>query len=590
MLAGLYVIVIKYKTLRSVIMTKKLTISVGQFTSEGVKPINQDCHGVTIPGEPLLSSKGVAIALADGISSSNVSQIASATAINGFMQDYYSTSDAWSVKTSAQRVLKATNSWLYAQTQNSPHRFNKDKGFICTFSAIIFKSNTAHLFHSGDSRIYSVVENNLEQLTTDHRHVVDAETSYLTRALGVHDTLEMDYKTLPLNVGDTFILATDGVYEFLSSKHITKTIHQSSTLDEAAETLVKDAFESGSDDNLTIQIARVDSLPDQYVEEVHQQVHQLPAAPQLSARMDFDGYTVIRDIYISSRSHVFLAEDNDTKEKVVLKTPSAEMRNNQAYLESFLMEDWIAKRVNNAHVLKAIEPTRKRNFLYIVTEFIEGQTLAQWMADNPSPSIESVRNIVEQVAKGLQAFHRQEMVHQDLRPNNIMIDADGTVKIIDFGATKVAGISEVVELNEGIVGTAQFSAPEYFLGELGTAQSDLFSLGVITYKMLSGDLPYGNAISRTTNRRSQGRLTYQPILSEENSIPAWVDYAISKATNIDPFKRYTEVSEFIYELKHPSRTYLSKTKPPLMQRNPVLFWQCISIILLGVIIFQNSPL
>ena len=182
------------------------------------------------------------------------------------------------------------------------------------------------------------------------------------------------------------------------------------------------------------------------------------------------------------------------------------------------------------------------------------------------------------------------MVHQDLRPNNIMIDADGTVKIIDFGATKVAGISEVVELNEGIVGTAQFSAPEYFLGELGTAQSDLFSLGVITYKMLSGDLPYGNAISRTTNRRSQGRLTYQPILSEENSIPAWVDYAISKATNIDPFKRYTEVSEFIYELKHPSRTYLSKTKPPLMQRNPVLFWQCISIILLGVIIFQNSPL
>tara|TARA_R110001592_G_scaffold130225_3_gene343361 strand:- start:18099 stop:19811 length:1713 start_codon:yes stop_codon:yes gene_type:complete len=569
-------------------MTKKLTITVGQYTSEGRKQINQDSHGVTIPNEPLLSSKGIVIALADGISSSNVSQIASATAINGFMQDYYSTSDAWSVKTSAQRVLKATNSWLYAQTQNSPHRFNKDKGFICTFSAMIFKSNTGHLFHSGDSRIYRVVENNLEQLTIDHRHVVDAETSYLTRALGVHDTLEMDYKTLPLTIGDIFILATDGVYEFLSPKHMTETIHQSSTLDEAAESLVKDAFDFGSDDNLTIQIARIDNLPGRHVEEVQQQVNQLCAAPQLSARMNFDGYTIIRDLYISSRSHVFLAEDNDSKEKVVLKTPSAEMRNNQAYLESFLMEDWIAKRVNNAHVLKAIEPTRKRNYLYIVTEYIEGQTLAQWMADNPSPSIEAVRNIVEQIAKGLQAFHRQEMVHQDLRPNNIMIDEDGTVKIIDFGATKVAGISEVVALNEGIVGTAQFTAPEYFLGELGTAQSDLFSLGVITYKMLSGDLPYGNAISRTTNRRSQGRLSYQPILSEDNNIPAWVDYAISKATNIDPFKRYSEVSEFIYELKHPSQTYLSKTKPPLMERNPVLFWQCISIILLGVIIFQNS--
>ena len=264
------------------------------------------------------------------------------------------------------------------------------------------------------------------------------------------------------------------------------------------------------------------------------------------------------------------------------------MRNNQECLESFLMEDWIAKRLNNAHILKAIEPTRKRNFLYTVTEYIEGQTLAQWMTDNPSPDIETVRNIVEQIAKGLQAFHRQEMVHQDLRPNNIMIDAAGTVKIIDFGATKVAGISEVVKKNEGIVGTAQFTAPEYFLGELGTPQSDLFSLGVITYKMLSGDLPYRNAISKTTNRRSQGRLIYQSLQSVDNNIPGWVDHAISKATHIDPLKRYAEVSEFVYELKKPNPSYLNKTKPPLIERNPTLFWQCVSLVLLGIIIFQST--
>tara|TARA_R110002072_G_scaffold1130_9_gene9419 strand:+ start:7363 stop:9072 length:1710 start_codon:yes stop_codon:yes gene_type:complete len=568
-------------------MVKKLELSVGQYSSEGIKQINQDYHAVMIPSEPLLGSKGITLALADGISSSTVSQIASATAINGFIQDYYSTSDAWSVKTSAQRVLKATNSWLYAQTQNSPYRFNKDKGFICTFSAIIFKSNTAHLFHSGDSRIYRVVDHNLEQLTTDHRRVVDAETSYLSRALGIHDTLEVDYKATQITIGDTFILATDGVYEFLSAKHIADVAKESRDLDEAAQRLVKEAFEAGSDDNLTIQIAKVNSLPSQHIAEIQQMVHQLPVAPQLFARMVFDGFTIIRDIYISSRSHVFLAEDNDSKEKVVLKTPSAEMRNNQVYLESFLMEDWIAKRVNNAHVLKAIEPTRKRNYLYIVTEYIEGQTLAQWMADNPSPGIDSVRIIIEQIAKGLQAFHRQEMVHQDLRPNNIMIDTDGTVKIIDFGAAKVAGVSEVFDLNKGIVGTAQFTAPEYFIGESGTAQSDLFSLGVIAYKMLSGDLPYGNAISRTTNRRSQGRLRYRPLRTENNGIPEWIDYAISKASSIDPLKRYTEVSEFIYELKNPSKVYQNKTKPPLMERNPVLFWQCVCIVLFGVIVFQN---
>lgn len=569
---------------------QQLDITIGQYSSRGKKDINQDFHGVFVPTEPALSAKGITIALADGISSSNVSQVASETAVKGFLQDYYCTSDAWSVKTSAQQVLKATNSWLFAQTRNSPHRFNKDKGYICTFSAMILKSNTAHLFHSGDSRIYRVAGKTLERLTIDHRHTVDADTSYLTRALGIHDTLEMDYKTLLINVGDTFVLTTDGIYEFVSDKDISTTIKDSETLEAAAKSIVELALEQGSDDNLTVQVVRVDNLPSQQVAEVQQQLHQLPLPPRLSARMELDGYRIIRDIYISSRSHVFLAEDIASTDKVVIKTPSTEMQNNQAYLESFLMEDWIAKRINNTNVLKAIEPTQKRSYLYTVTEYIEGQTLAQWMVDNPTPDLESVRKIITQAAKGLQAFHRQEMVHQDLRPNNIMIDPSGTVKIIDFGATKVAGISEIVPVNEGIVGTAQFTAPEYFIGELGSPQSDLFSLGVITYKMLSGELPYGNAISQTTSRRTQGRLSYRPIRREDKPVPGWVDYAISKATHIDPLKRYDEVAEFVYELKRPNKSYLSKTKPPLMQRDPVLFWQCMSLILLGIVIYQSSLL
>ena len=569
-------------------MNKKLEVSIGQFSSAGRKPINQDFHGTYIPNEPLLNAKGISVAIADGISSSSVSQVASETAIKGFLHDYYSTSDSWSVKTSVQRVLKAMNSWLYAQTRNSPHRYNKDKGYICTFSAIIFKSNTAHLFHTGDSRIFRLVDNNLELLTEDHRNIVSAETSYLTRALGIHDTLEIDYKTLLLSEGDTFILATDGVYEFTSTKSIAGAINQRTNLDETAKKIVEDAYEAGSDDNLTIQIVRIESLPSQHIKEVHQQITLLPTAPQLSARMHFDGYNILRDIYISSRSHVFLAEDLDSGEKVVIKTPSAEMRNHQEYLESFLMEDWIAKRISNPHVLKAIEPVRKRNYLYIVTEYLEGQTLAQWMIDNPAPDIEAVRNIVMQIAKGLQAFHRQEMVHQDIRPNNIMIDNAGTVKIIDFGSTKVAGVSEVVETNEGIVGTAQFTAPEYFLGLQGTSQSDLFSLGVITYKMLSGNLPYGNAISKTRDRRSQNRLSFQSLRNKDNNIPDWVDYAIKKATHIDSLKRYTEVSEFVYELKNPSPNYLSKTKPPIMERNPILFWRSVSFLLFCVILIQLS--
>ena len=124
------------------------------------------------------------------------------------------------------------------------------------------------------------------------------------------------------------------------------------------------------------------------------------------------------------------------------------------------------------------------------------------MIDNPKPDLETVRRIVEQIARGLLAFHRMEMLHQDLRPANIMIDSTGTVKIIDFGSTRVAGLLEMSPngVEEQIMGTAQYTAPEYFLGEIGTPRSDLFSLGVITYQMLSGKLPYGAEVAKSKTK------------------------------------------------------------------------------------------
>src|SRR5271169_5831013 len=135
-------------------MSRELKISVGQHTDKGRKSANQDFHGVLIPEAPLLSLKGIAVVLADGISSSNVSRIASESAVKSFLTDYYCTSETWSVKTSAQRVIAATNSWLHSQTRRSQHRYDKDKGYVCTLSAVIIKSAAAHLFHVGDSRIY----------------------------------------------------------------------------------------------------------------------------------------------------------------------------------------------------------------------------------------------------------------------------------------------------------------------------------------------------------------------------------------------------------------------------------------------------
>jgi len=567
-------------------MSSQLKISAGQYSDKGRKGTNQDFHGVYIPKEPLLTSKGVAIALADGISSSDVSQIASKAAVTGFLEDYFCTSETWSVKNSAQRVLMAINSWLYSQSQQSQHRYDKDRGYVCTLSAMVIKSTTAHIFHVGDARIYRLRGNTLEQLTDDHRYWVSQDKSFLSRALGINQQLEIDYQSLQVEKGDIFVFATDGTYEYANAQFIIDAANEyGNDLDQAAKAIVDEAYKQGSTDNLTIQLVRVEELPGHDATEIYQQLTELPFPPAFEARMVVDGYKIIREVHSSSRSHVYLALDGETNTQVIIKTPSIDLRDDPAYLERFLMEEWIARRINSAYVLKPCLQTRKRNYLYIITEFIDGQTLKQWMIDNPKPDLETVRGIVEQIAKGLRAFHRLEMLHQDLRPDNIMIDRTGTVKIIDFGSTSVAGIMEVTTpiAQNNLLGTAQYTAPEYFLGESGTTRSDMFSLGVITYQMLTGKLPYGTQVAKSRTQAAQRKLKYDSVLDEEREIPVWIDEVLKKAVHPNPYKRYEELSEFIFDLRHPNQAFLSKTRSPLLERNPVLFWKGVSFILAVII-------
>lgn len=563
-------------------MPKQLKVSVGQYSEKGRKETNQDFQGAYIPEEPQLSSKGIAIALADGISSSNVSRTASEVAVKSFLEDYYCTADAWSVKKSAQRVLMAANSWLHSQTQQSQYRFDKDRGYVCTLSAMVIKSTTAHIFHVGDARIYRLHAEALEQLTRDHRIWVSQAQSHLSRALGVNPQLEIDYQSLQLEEGDVFLFATDGVYEYISAEFVGRTIRDHERdLNAAAKLIVEKAYQCGSTDNLTVLIARVEELPYQDAKEAYQKLTELPFPPMLQPRMTLDGYRIVRELHASHRSHIYLAVDDETKTQVAIKTPSIALQEDPAYLERFLMEDWIARRINSAHVLKPREPTRKRNYLYTVTEFLDGQTLTQWMIDHPKPDLETMRRIVEQMAKGLLAFHRLEMLHQDLRPDNVMIDDTGTVKIIDFGSARVAGVMEIASPIErqNLVGTAAYTAPEYFLGESGTTRSDLYSLGVIAYQMLSGRLPYGTQVPKARTSAAQRKLVYKSVLDKNREIPAWIDEVLRKAVHPDPTRRYAELSEFTYDLRHPNPAYLHKTRPPLIERNPVAFWKTVSFVL-----------
>jgi len=118
-------------------------------------------------------------------------------------------------------------------------------------------------------------------------------------------------------------------------------------LDAAAQAIVAEAYKRGSTDNLTVQIVRIDSLPYEDASEVYQKLTELPFPPLLAARMHFDGYQIVREVHASSRSHIYLAVDEETKAACIIKTPSIDLRGDPAYLERFLMEEWIARRIDS---------------------------------------------------------------------------------------------------------------------------------------------------------------------------------------------------------------------------------------------------
>ena len=574
-----------------------LGITLGQHSEAGGKGVNQDFHGAMLPAGPQRGTKGIALALADGIGSSAVSQEASAAAVRGFLDDYYATSEAWSVRRSAQRVLGATNAWLHAQTLRSHARFDKDRGYVTTFSALILKGREVHLLHVGDARIYRVHAAALEQLTEDHRVHLSSVESFLGRALGMGPNVEIDYRSLPAEVGDLYLLATDGAYPHLDAAAVHQAIADSAgDFDGAAQALVATARTRGATDDMTVQLLRIDTLPEARSGALPGPHAGLALPPPLAPRMAFEGYTIVRELHASARSQVHLAVDDATGQQLAIKTPSVDMAGEAGHIDRLLLEEWVARRVHSPHVLRAAADERPRRHAYVAMEYVDGQTLAQWMTDHQLPDLDAVRSLVAQIGKGLQALHAREMLHQDLRPENLLIDRSGTVKLIDFGSVHVAGLAEgtAAARADAIEGTLQYTAPEYFVGGAGDARSDLFALAVLTYQMLTGQLPYGLQVARLRSPAQLKALRYVPVRHLRPELPAWLDAVLHKALQPEAAKRQEAVSEFLHDLQSPGAQFQRLRAPPLVERNPVRFWQAVSgllglavLVLLGMRAYGN---
>ncbi len=546
-------------------------ISVGQHSMAGAKARNDDSYGLVVPSAALATTHGIAIAIADGLSSSEGGKVASESIVKAFLDDYYATPPSWPVKKSAGAILKATNAWLNAQGQH------RDGGLMTTFSGIVIKAATAHIFHVGDCRISRLRDGRLEPLTRDHRRTATRTGGALSRALGADQHIEVDYCAEPLEPGDTLLLTTDGVHDHVATIDLAAMLTAGfADLDAVARAVAERALANGSADNLTCQLIRIDD-PGRPDEAAHLgKLAALAFPPELAPGMIFDGYRIVRELHASKRTQVYLAEDMGSGAAAVLKTPSVNFEDDPAYIEMFAREEWIGRLVASPHVLKVLPAGRPRRHLYIITEHFDGQTLRQWMIDNPSPDLETVRGIVEQIAKGLRAFHRKDILHQDLKPENVMIDRHGLVKIIDFGSAHAAGLDEwtggIGQLH--LAGTVDYTAPEYHSGERPTNRADIFSLGAIAYELVTGRLPYGRGFATS---RDVSRLNYARAGLWRCDVPDWVDAALAKAVAKQPTERTEALSALVEDLRRPNIALGYDRPRPLIERNPVAFWRAIAI-------------
>ncbi|MEI6897662.1 MAG: bifunctional protein-serine/threonine kinase/phosphatase [Psychromonas sp.] len=569
----------------------QLELCIGGYSDAGIRDINQDAFAVKVPTSySELRYKGIVASLADGVSCSNHGQQASHTSVTQFINDYYCTAESWSVKRAASNVLNSLNRWLYQHSKEGL----RHNGFITTFSTIVFKSTTAHLFHVGDSRIYRYRDGVLTQLTYDHARTLYAKKTVLTRGLGMDCHVEIDYQSQTLQQGDIFLLSSDGVHDWLPHKLLIEHLltiaktekgasvrEKTATLEQLASAICLDAQSKGSQDNLTCLLIKVDNLPHLNRGELFQSAVLLTIPPALQVGNEVDCFKIDKVLHQGVRSHVYLATDTRCNRQQILKMPSLNFVEDAVYLEGFSKEQWVGQKLTHPSIMKILPNIENSPFLYHICEYIEGITLRQWMQKNPHPPLNLVCDIIKKIVTAVRVLQRSSMVHRDLKPENIMISACGSITLIDFGTIQIDGLDEISAPidTEVPVGTLDYIAPEYLNEGKATSLSDLFSIAVIAYELLSGELPYQPSTSQSLQKARASQWQYRPIQQFRKELPKWLDETLKKATNPTVAQRYGAMSEFVSDL---SPRYKGQQKQhqevSFLERDPLRFWQSLAAV------------
>ncbi len=547
--------------------------SVGFTSKTGPRKNNEDFAGALSGAELPEPRQEVIAAIADGIGGAKGGRIAAETAVRGFLDGFCDLPETMEVQRAGARIVSSLNSWIHTMGRQDP----KLAGMGCTLTALVLRGRLAHLLHVGDTRAYRLSGDRLTCLTTDHVRPEGMGRSHtLTRALGVEAEVRLDYATQPVALHDRLLLCSDGVHGFLMEQRIADILRERSAPEDTAGALVASALQSGSTDNCTALVLDVVALPTAGSADISAAMLRLPVIPVPLRGETIDGFVLKALISEGRFTRLFAAEDEIEGGTVALKFPKPQLANVEAYRAAFVREAWVGARVHNPWVGRVIElPPGRQTCLYTVMPLYQGELLETRLSRSPALGLEEGRNIAVTLARAVAALHRAGIIHRDIKPDNVILEGGGSLKLIDLGVVRVPGLENFPPAE--IPGTQAYMAPEMLAGEPGNEATDIYALGVTMFRAFTGAFPYGNPDAVSPPRRDRPR----DFAALRPDLPAWLQAALERAIALDPARRFHDMTEFAFEMEAgPARAPIEIRRPrTLYERAPLQFWQGLAALL-----------
>ncbi len=551
----------------------RLQVASGVASAQGKRAENQDFAGIYGATETERITHGMIAALADGVGGAKGGRMAAELAVRSLVEGLYYQPDTIGVPAAAHRVMAPFNRWLHAMG-----RSDSMAHAATTFTALVLKGRRAHVLHLGDSRAWHFRDGHLTCLTEDHTRSHPDQRHILYRALGIEERLRLDSLEVPLDVHDRFLLTSDGVHGTLSTARIEKLLGRRSSAEADAQALVEAALDGGSQDNASAVILDVVSIPAPDHDAVAGDIANMPIVEPPQAGESIDGFQLAELISDGRYTRLFRAVDTASSQIAAVKFPKPALLSEAGARLAFAREILVGSRVSSPFVAGTVAvSTQRQTRLYGVQPFYEGITLEERL--KRSVGLEEGLAIATRLTRGITALHRLDIIHRDIKPDNVLLTSDGGLKVIDLGVARLPRVDEFSDSE--IPGTPSYLAPEMFGGNPGDELTDQFALGVTLWRLFAGRFPYGEAEAFSRPRFSPP----DPPSRDRPELPGWLDNLLLRCVAMDPAARFGDAIELLRALESGAAVPRTSLRPlPLIERNPVRFWQVIAGLLAAALI------